>query len=190
MKNKIIILLAFLAVCVVQWYVPYDMIRAQEDIIETGELYKFQTAPIDPNDPFRGKYVRLSFKYDEVYVKNVDDWNYGDIGYSEIHVNDSGFAYMESLYKQPPNSEVDYLKCKVAYVMRNGDHQIGLDFPFDKYYMKETKAPEAEAFYRNSRRDTNMLSYVLVAIKNGESVLLDVMVDGKSLKDIVDEQQE
>jgi hypothetical protein len=39
--------------------------------------------------------------------------------------------------------------------------------------------------YLESLRDTNLITYGLVNIKAGEAVLKDVMIDGKSIKEMV-----
>ena len=52
--------------------------------------------------------------------------------------------------------------------------------------MEESKAYEAELTYRQSQRDTTKLTYALVSIKNGDAVLKDVLIDGISIKEIVE----
>lgn len=61
MNKKKILLLSFFLVAVVQLYVPSKMIWDREEVLRTGTEYKFRTAPIDPTDPFRGKYITLRF---------------------------------------------------------------------------------------------------------------------------------
>ena len=74
MKNKNIIIILFLLVALAQLFVPAQMIYNQEDILDTGKLVKFQCEPIDPNDPFRGKYITLNFKENRIKVKNFKNW--------------------------------------------------------------------------------------------------------------------
>ena len=61
MDTKKIIFPAFILLVLVQLFVPANMILEQEDILKNGTPYKFKTAPIDPYDPFRGKYVWLGY---------------------------------------------------------------------------------------------------------------------------------
>ena len=51
MKKITVFLLA--ATCLVQWFVPLNMIMQQETVLKEGTPFKFKTQPIDPNDPFR-----------------------------------------------------------------------------------------------------------------------------------------
>jgi uncharacterized membrane-anchored protein len=56
------ILPLFALTCLAQWFVPAQMIYDQEQVLREGKTYHFKTAPIDPSDPFRGKYITLSFE--------------------------------------------------------------------------------------------------------------------------------
>ncbi len=66
MNTKKLLLVAFILVALAQLYVPTKMILNRENVLANGTDFKFRTAPIDPNDPFRGKYVNLQ------YENNVD----------------------------------------------------------------------------------------------------------------------
>ena len=56
-----------------------------------------------------------------------------------------------------------------------------IEFPFDRFYMEESKAYDAELTYNRTLPDTSQVAYALVNIKNGESVLKDVMINGISI---------
>ncbi|MBD3630845.1 GDYXXLXY domain-containing protein [Cyclobacterium sp.] len=59
MANKKIVLPVFVLIALLQLYLPAKMILDREDILHKGKEYKFKTQPIDPNDPFRGKFIAL-----------------------------------------------------------------------------------------------------------------------------------
>ena len=67
--NQKITIPAFILMVLAQLYVPASMIFQKERVITQGTAYKFRTAPIDPNDPFRGKYITLSFNETGVKVE-------------------------------------------------------------------------------------------------------------------------
>lgn len=186
MKVKAISVTLFALLCICQLYIPYQMIVDKEDILTTGTMYKFKTAPIDPYDPFRGKYVRLRFAVNRASVRNEEEWKFGEEVYVLLTEDDSGYVKLDSAFKHEPEGQGDYLKCKVFHVSNDGENELMLDFPFDKYYMEETKAPEAERVYQSVRLDSNQVAYALVAVKEGEGVLHDVVVNGESIKDIVE----
>lgn len=53
--------LLFALLCVAQWAVPLAMVQRAERTLSEGTAYRFRTAPVDPADPFRGRYVTLDF---------------------------------------------------------------------------------------------------------------------------------
>jgi len=190
MINKKILLPVFILVALVQLYVPAKMILDREDILDKGKEYKFKTEPIDPNDPFRGKYITLRYEEDMIEIQNEADWLRGEIIYVFLTTDNEGFAKILSVSKENPNSKQDFLKTKVSYVTGNGSNKLTIDYPFNRYYMEESKAYDAELTYRESQLDTNQIAYALVSIKDGEAVLKDVLIDGVSIREIVIKERE
>lgn len=184
MKNKNILIMLFLFVAMAQLFVPSQMIYNQEDIINTGKLIKFQCEPIDPNDPFRGKYITLNFKESGIKVKNVKEWNSNETIFAKIETAKDGFAKIKSISKTKPNDDSIYLKLKINYITEYDGNKIHLDFPFNRFYMNENKAKNAEIAYAESTKDTTKIAYALVATKNGEAVIKDVLIDNISIKEL------
>lgn len=184
MKNKNIVIILFLIVAVVQLFVPSQMIYDQEDIINTGKIVKFQCEPIDPNDPFRGKYITLNFKENRIKVKNFKNWNNNETVYAIIETSTEGFAKIKSISKTEPIDNSIYLKLKINYIAEYDDNKIYLDFPFNRFYMNENKAKKAEEVYAESIIDTTKIAYALVATKNGKAVIKDVLIDNISIKEL------
>lgn len=174
----------FLFVAMAQLFVPSQMIYNQEDIINTGKLVKFQCEPIDPNDPFRGKYITLKFKESTIKVKNVKEWNSNETIFAKIETAKDGFAKIKSISKTKPNDDSIYLKLKINYITEYDGNKIHLDFPFNRFYMNENKAKNAEIAYAESTKDTTKIAYALVATKNGEAVIKDVLIDNISIKEL------
>lgn len=185
MINKKIVFTAFLIVSLVQLYVPAKMILDKENVLETGTEYKFKTAPIDPTDPFRGKYITLNFDENTVEIPNKQDWIRGEIVYASITTDIAGFAKIKSVSKEKPTDDQAFIRAKVNYVTNDSPNKLSIDYPFDRYYMEESKAYHAELAYRESQRDTSQITYALVLIKDGDAVLKDVLIDGISLREIV-----
>ena len=161
-----------------------------EEIIEKGKEYKFRTAPIDPNDPFRGKYIYLNFNESTVKVENGKEWSRGEKVYLSLATDKDGFARIESASKTQAFDDQEFLEAKVSHIAYPDSNALFIEYPFERFYMEESKAPVAEHVYRRSTIDTSQVAYALVSIRNGEAVLRDVMIDGKSIRDVVKEQQE
>ncbi|MCR9226696.1 MAG: GDYXXLXY domain-containing protein [Flavobacteriaceae bacterium] len=186
-KNRHILIFALVAL--IQLYVPAKMIWNQESILEGGKEYKFKTAPIDPNDPFRGKYITLTFEENTYKVTGGMEWARGDEVYVLLTTNASGFAEIDSVSKQIPNVQQDFIKAKVWFVSDNDENKLTIDYPFNRFYMEESKAYDAEVTYRQSQVDTSKTAYALVRIKNGDAVLKDVLIDGVPIREIVKKEQ-
>ena len=64
MLNKRYLFAGFILVALLQLFVPANMIWQEEGTIQEGTEFHFKVAPVDPNDPFRGKYISLAFEAD------------------------------------------------------------------------------------------------------------------------------
>lgn len=189
MISKKLHIILFLFAALVQLYIPAGMIIEREDVLKKGKEFRFRTAPIDPADPFRGKYVALDFRNNVYEDKQARKWYPNEEIYAEIVVNKDGFAEIAYISKTKPPEYTDFIKVKVLYVNSyNKVPQVNIAFPFDRFYMEETKAPLAEKQYLESLRDTNNVTFALVKIKEGTAVLEDVMINNISLKDLVEKE--
>ncbi|MGZ3864777.1 MAG: GDYXXLXY domain-containing protein [Bacteroidia bacterium] len=189
MKNKT--LLIFILVALLQLAVPLKMIYDKESVISAGTEYKFRTAPVDPYDPFRGKYITLSFDANNFDVNNDTLWHQDDNIYVLLGVDSAGFAKIVNVMKQEPlNDQPDYVRARVQYAY---DNKVTLEYNFNKFYMEESKAQKAEDAYRkaNISRNNDSLpqTYALVSVKKGDAVIKDVIVNGKSVVELANEQE-
>lgn len=190
MKTKYFLFAAFVLVYAAQLYVPLSMIIGQEDVLSSGKTYKFRTEPVDPNDPMRGKYVILGFQDDSfTFPDSIYFWRNQDV-YVQIFEDEDGFAKIRDVLMDLPVEGNDYVKATIQYSNYFKDStRLLIRYPFDRFYMEEYKAPVAEDMYFESQRDSLKTSWAVVKVKNGEAALEDVMIDGVSILDIVDNQQ-
>lgn len=189
MKTTKILLPIFIIVAIVQLFVPAKMIMDREEILKSGKEFKFVTAPIDPSDPFRGKYISLNYKANRIQIDSSKNWHRGENIFAILENDSNGFAEIKSVTKQLPGIGVNFLKVKVSYSTSNDDiDELIIQYPFDRYYMKESKAFRAELTYRQSLLDSNLITYASVFVKNGEAVLKDVLINGVSIQKIVEEE--
>jgi uncharacterized membrane-anchored protein len=195
--KKHLILGAFLVVALFQLTVPAWMIVRREITLREGELFKFRTAPVDPYDAFRGRYVALRIETEEEPPASTEQeqntFMRGGIPidpgancpngakvYVAIEVGKDGFARLAKAYQQPPPSS-PWVKAKVNYSCN--DH-VFLELPFDRYYMEESKAPAAEiAYNRLSSRNEIRNTWVNVRVRNGFAVLEELYLDGKPVRE-------
>lgn len=175
MNKNLIILLIFILVALVQWYVPGKMIFEKERVLAAGKEFKFRTEPIDPNDPFRGKYITLTYRENRIPVQKGSEWESNETIYVLLSTDGDGYVKIDSVSKEKPADNPDFVKAKVNYVSND---YVFIDYPFERFYMEETKAPVAEEVYLESIRDTSQVVYALVSVRNGEAVIKDVMING------------
>ena len=186
MKSTKIIFGLFILVAIAQLLVPTKMIYDQENTLKKGKAYKFITQPIDPSDPFRGKYIVLNYEIsryktmDTTWVSNQEIF---------VYLKDSlGFAKIDTISKEKLNSEKDYLQTNVDWY-NSYNKELNINIPFNRFYMEESKAKPAEDLVRNST-NLNELSttYALVYVDGSNFVLNNVFVDDVPIKDAVDAQ--
>ncbi|AXG69767.1 GDYXXLXY protein [Kordia sp. SMS9] len=181
--KKTHIYLLFGLMVIAQIAASAQIVYKYEITISAGNVYKFKTAPIDPSDPFRGKYIVLNFEMDS-FKTNDDDWTYNDTAYLYLSKDEHGFAYPETISKTKlVNNSSDYIEVQIGSYY-NG--KVHFELPFDTYYMEESKALDAELLYREYQRlGLQQEMYAVVHIENGTHVLTDVIANGVSIKDAV-----
>ncbi|MBT1687491.1 GDYXXLXY domain-containing protein [Dawidia soli] len=181
--QKTLIIVAFVAMCIAQWFIPFNTILHQETILSEGRLFKLRTEPIDPSDPFRGKYITLRFAEDEVAVTDPQAWQ--DHEYMYITLADSagyGRVSRASLYEQEGD---DCIKVRISYVYEGNPGAVVFEYPFERFYLEESKASAAERLYWESRSDSTQQVYAVIRVRNGQAALENVMINERPIADIV-----
>lgn len=187
--SKTIILVLFAATCVAQWLVPGSMINDRERVLREGKTYKFKTAPIDPSDPFRGKYITLDFEERSVEVLDPKEWEKAEDIYVSL-ADSAGFARIVKASMYEPEG-ADYIKAKIAWVdSYEAPHHVWIRYPFERFYLEESKASKAEDVSRVTRNDSTTLVYAVVKVLDGTAALKDVMINDRSIVDVVRELNE
>ncbi len=183
MKIKLSISL-FLLLALVQIYIPFSMITKRENVLKHGGQFKFKTAPVDPYDAFRGRYVALRIEEDYVTKQGAQDFDKGRSVYAIIEIDDQGFARFNSVTLSRPIGKA-YIEVKTGYPSGG---KIYLDLPFDRYYMEEKSAPAAEAAYRKHSQTGKQDAYIVVRVKDGFAVIEDLYVAGQKIEDLVKQE--
>lgn len=179
------LIIAFAITLLAQIGVPLKMIYDSEITERDGAEFKFKTVPIDPTDPFRGKYITLNYDIDTYATADTTFVNDERIYVSLIKDKD-GIAKVASVSRDEPDGN-DYV---TAIVNFNYGGKLNIEFPFDRFYMAEKKAPEAEIAYDEySERKNAKPAYALVAVKEGNAVIKDVIVDDVPIGVYIDKQK-
>lgn len=173
MKKRALLILGLLLAA--QLLIPAAMIVKHERILRTGELYRFKTRPIDPADPWQGRYVQLQFdeavRYQTQSSQPVPERN--ERVFVILGTDADGFCQIKGWSRTKPKSG-NYLK--LTYT------GFPLRLPFNRFYMEESQAPRAETLAREATRSTNC--WANVRILNGDARIEDVLIGGTSLREL------
>src|SRR4028118_1780770 len=102
---KTFILPGFLVLAIAQWFVPGLMIWQKEKVLNRGIPYRFQSAPVDPADPFRGRYIVLNFKETSFKTREPLKLTYGSKIYVTFSNDRNGFAMIKSVHEKKPDGQ-------------------------------------------------------------------------------------
>lgn len=184
--NKSIYIILLFIVFILQLFVPAQMVYQQEDALDSGTAYKFKTRPIDPSDPFRGKYIVLNYELNS-FETNENSWNnYRGNVFVYLKTDADGFAAVKTVSKAQLDSDGDYFIAESRYSYGS---KVNFNIPFNRFYMNENKAYDAEVLAQKAQRDTTTTCYGLVYVKDGAAVLDNVYINNKTIQEFVDEYQ-
>jgi hypothetical protein len=75
----------------------------------------------------------------------------------------------------------------VSYLNTYEKFEVFFNLPFDRFYLEESKASQAEQLYWQAQLDTVQVAYGVVTIGRGRAVLTDVMINDRSVVEIITE---
>jgi uncharacterized membrane-anchored protein len=165
---------SLLIVILLQIAFALNMIFNSENTLNNGRLYKFKCAPVDPFDPFRGKFVSLRFEA-ETFRSFDESLTLHKEYFASVRTNTKGNAEIYNLNEVQPE-DGDYFKVKI---IRKSGRNVILEFPFNRYYIEESKAKAAELVYRERPE----LATAFVYIANGRTVLDKIMLENQTIEE-------
>ncbi len=178
MKKKILII-SILIVAIVQLAVPASMIAGRQRTLREGTAYKFRTAPVDPYDAFRGRYVAISVERATV---NGDlsrrSRHSRDRAFATLVPDSNGYAVVSSVSREAPASG-DFIRVK-AWTMAS--NQVQVIFPIERFYLPEDEAPAAESAYRRASSRGQRNAEVVVRVRKGDLVIEDLLIEGTPIR--------
>lgn len=182
------------AVGIVHLAVPLWMIHARERTLDEGSRWRFRVAPVDPADPFRGRYLALGFRENQAPVPPDADIDFGAWVYVPLERDEEGFARLGPVHTDPPAGG-DFLRLQVRGLSPGdeGRRRAHFRLPFDRLYLEEEKARRAEERLREIFRARGgeaaeeVPVWAWVRVREGRAVLEDVEVAGRSIRALAGE---
>lgn len=199
-KANWIRLIGYLLALAAALFYPVSKIISMEYPKTPPETYLFRTVVYDPYDPMRGRYVRLNLNTMQIRIpREYSITKPRNPCYAVLEKNADGIAVITDLVadlKSVPKGK-HAVKAKYLYyakdwdqktkrLKKNGRHSIQL--PFDRFYMNEKLAPEAERIVRENLPVENSVLLKVRIYTDGSFAVEDLLVKGKGIREMIREQ--
>jgi hypothetical protein len=165
-------LIVFVLMALAQIAAPASLIWKRERTLRQGTVWKFQTAPVDPVDAFRGRYIALAFDVESQQISPPSNAESGQTVFVTLRANAEGFAEIDQVLLDKPASD-DFFEA-----LLNGKT---VTVPFDKFWVTERDAPAADAAYRAESRRDKKNAFVTVRVFRGDAAVEQLFLDNKPL---------
>jgi uncharacterized membrane-anchored protein len=196
MKTQTWVVVVLAVGIVAQWIVPAGMIHRREQALRHGVVYRFRVAPVDPYDAFRGRYVALNFA--DRSAPTAAMFSRHQPAYLRLETDTNGFARLAEAALQPGRTGV-WMRARAAYANAGGwqavrqgrsgvMEAVGVDLPFDRFYMDEDAAPRAEKLYREAsgwRGGAATNAWLQVRVHRTLAVIEDLYLDGRPIRQVL-----
>ncbi|MDR1460446.1 MAG: GDYXXLXY domain-containing protein [Campylobacteraceae bacterium] len=172
---------AFFTLCVIQLItVVYSAIK-YETILLFGDVITLKAEPVDPYDPFRGRYITLNFE--QRYINTKKQFNETNIFFITFN-NKENFSIIDDIFDIPPQSNELYLEVK-GYIYTNG--KVNITYPFDRFYMQENLAQYVDSHGQKFFSDNEVAAKIRVL--SGKGIIENVVVGNVSISEFIKEQK-
>ena len=175
-------LLIFILVALAQLAVPAVLAWGRIQTLTHGRVWKFKTAPIDPEDAIRGRYVALRFAAESFVAPErpeAEQIAAGTPVYVVLKEGGDGFAQVDHVSATELQGD-NVVKARNGY---SSENRQTVSFPFDTYWITEKNAPAAETAYRENSQRGKENAYVTVRVRNGDAALEQLYIDNQPLAD-------
>jgi uncharacterized membrane-anchored protein len=170
-------LIIFVLVALAQITVPASMIWKRQRTLREGRVWKFRTAPVDPVDAMRGRYLALRFETEQFPYSGT--LPYGKTVYIKLKEDAGGFATVDQVSETPSaGDDVVQAESLGAY-----DQKGRVKFSFDQLWVTEANAPAAEQAYAAHSRREKIDAYVAVRVIAGDAGIEELYIAGQPLRD-------
>lgn len=172
-------LVIFAVVALAQITVPASMIWKRQRTLREGQLWKFRTAPVDPVDVLRGRYLTLRFMAEE--FSSAEPLPGGDYVYVTLKQDADGYAVVDRVSDLPAAGN-NVVRVE-NYGQYDGKGRIG--FPFDEFWVTEANAPAAERAYLAHSARNQADAYVTVRVRSGDAAIEELYIADQPLREFL-----
>jgi len=181
MKTLSFIIFALAALA--QWALPLAQIWTHEQTLTHGTLIKLKCAAPDPYDPLRGRFLAVRPEQSKVTVPDDVKIHQGAQVYVTLTPGADGLSTITGLSTTPPTTGT-WMRVRARWIYNK---EATLQWPFDRFYINEKLAPEADKWFAENIRGTKGI-IAEVRVLEGRAVLADLSLDGKPFREILKER--
>jgi uncharacterized membrane-anchored protein len=178
---KTVRIVIFLVVAFAQLAVPASVVWKRGRTLIYGRVWKFKTEPIDPVDVVRGRYISLRLAAEK--GREEPEPSGASKPQTQVYVtlkeDAEGFAQVDQISPTRITGD-NVVQVETGYWSAGWQR---VRFPFDKFWVAEKIAPEAERVYRENTRRGNENAYVTVRVRDGDAALEQLYIDNQPLAD-------
>lgn len=176
MNARRVRIILFVVVALVQLAVAGGAIFRSELALRTGEVFRFRIQPVDPVDAFRGRYVAIRFALDRALAPEDLEVARQQWVFVPLKVDSDGLSAFGPAALDPPEDGAYLrLRSRGIYPDEDGVRRVWVTMPFNRFYMDENLAPEAERAVWGGRRGQREAS-VTVRVRRGVGVLEELYI--------------
>lgn len=179
LRNKRAMLL-FSIVAILQLLVPLYMVWHWENVLNTGRPFYWETAPVDPYDMLKGRYVDLGFKEQKGKILDDARLEYGQKAFAVVAEQDGKTVITGISIRQPQDDA--FVRVTVQYIETGIAH---VSLPFRRYYLPEELAPAAERAYQKSAGKDGR---ALIRMKDGYGVVEQLYIGNQTIYEYLQSQ--
>jgi uncharacterized membrane-anchored protein len=168
-------MLCIIAAVVLQVGILAYMGGEREYILHTGKIVYLRTAPVDPQDAFRGDYVHLDYEISSIPSASVlkklnGEPKHGDQVYAVLDIDENRVGYLKYVTDKQPDANEVFIRGRVN--SRWGwSSMMPISYGIEAYFVEQGKGWEIENL-RGTRRDIQVPLEMETALgANGIAVL-------------------
>lgn len=180
---KALPLVVFGLAALAQWAVPAIGVWQQEQTLSHGTRFRVKCSAPDPYDPLRGRYLVVRPEQTRAAWAGGTLPQGGQPLYGTFATGADGFATIDRLSVDRPESG-EFIRVKAQWT---GGDQVHFQWPFERYYLNERIAPEADRWLAQNLRERRSVAAEVLVLR-GRAVLADLSLDGQSFREILEER--
>ena len=193
--TKIVTIILIVLLSIFQIFTLFSMIVKANKINaiaeSEGRIVYLECRAYDPYDPFKGRYIQLSFNEELIEIEKTSLDNSSDKDFFERNRYNDVYCILEKGDKYhnikdvtftKPDEGVLYIKSRIQY-FNLYNLSILLQFNFHKYYIQENFAIQVDKL--TNFQFNELKPYLVLSIdKNGNAVQKGLKVENQDKKDV------